>query len=158
MISEVISDLINQEVVSIYKMPDNKDMVIYLSDTGELFSTTKYDGYLRNLKMTFFSDPKFPNYSYLKASYKLVLFLPSITCDSSVMNIVANLKLDVTMQNVRKIEPKDVYLDSWDNIKKELNKDKVYLKYRVVVIDLDTEEKICNTTKLKCNGAMELSI
>lgn len=152
MISEVISNLINKEVVSIYKMPDNKDMLIYLSETGELFSTTKYDGYLRNLRMSYVTDPKNPNYPFIKASYKLVLFLDKITCDSTVINIVNNLKLDVASNGIKKIEPKDIYTDSWDNIKKELGKDKIYLKYRVVIIDLETEEKICNKTKLNCNG------
>lgn len=152
MISDVISNLINKEVVSIYKMPDNKDMLIYLSETSELFSTTKYDGYLRNLKMSFVTDHKNPNYPFIKASYKLVLFLPLHTCNSTITNIVANLKLDVAKDDIKKIEPKDIYPDSWDNIKKELGKDKIYLKYRVVIIDLDTEEKICNKTKLNCNG------
>lgn len=152
MISEVISEIINKEVVSIYKTPSDKDMLIYLNETNELFSTTRYDGYLRNTKMTFVTDEKMPNYSYIKASYKLVLFLPLTTCDSTIMNIVANLKLDIDNNGIKKIEPKDIYTDSWDNIKKELGKDKVYLKYRVVVIDLDTEEKICNKIKLKCNG------
>jgi hypothetical protein len=152
MISEVISEIINKEVVSIYKTPSDKDMLIYLNETNELFSTTRYDGYLRNTKMTFVTDEKMPNYSYIKASYKLVLFLPLTTCDSTIMNIVANLKLDIDNNGIKKIEPKDIYTDSWDNIKKELGKDKVYLKYRVVAIDLDTEEKICNKIKLKCNG------
>jgi len=154
MISEVISELINKEVVSIYKMPDDKskDMLIYLSNGGELFSTTKYDGYLRNLRMSYVTDSKMPNYSFIRASYKLVLFLDKMTCDSTIINIVNNLKLETLNNGVKKIEPKDIYTDSWDNIKKELGKEKIYLKYRVVVIDLDTEEKICNKTKINCNG------
>jgi hypothetical protein len=43
------------------------------------------------------------------------------------------------------------YPYSWDNIKKELNKESVYLKYRVVVVDLESEEIICKT-KINCNG------
>ena len=54
MISKVISSLINMSIVSIYKQLDGKDMLIYLSDTNELFNSKIYNGYLRNTETSYF--------------------------------------------------------------------------------------------------------
>lgn len=150
MVSKVISDLINMSVVSIYKAPVDKDMLIYLSDTGELFNTKTYQGYLRLTKTSYFTVKEMPSRQFARNNYKLVLFFGKKTCDSVVNNVIANLWLDVARENIIKITPTESYQDSWDNIKKELNKDKYYVDYRVVVVDLESEEIICKT-KIECN-------
>jgi glucan phosphoethanolaminetransferase (alkaline phosphatase superfamily) len=53
-IDKVVSSLINMDIVSIYKQPKDKDMLIYLSDSGELFNSAKYQGYLRNTETSLF--------------------------------------------------------------------------------------------------------
>ena len=151
MIDKVISSLINMEVVSIYKQLDGKDMLIYLSESNELFSSKKYQGYLRNTETSYFFDAKMPSRQMERNSYKLVLLFAKDTCDKDVRNTIANLLMDVPQNGVISVKPLKSYPDSWDNIKKELNKDSVYLKYRVVVVDLESEEIICKT-KINCNG------
>lgn len=150
MIDKVISSLINMDVVSIYKQPNGKDMLIYLAETNELFSTKKYEGYLRNTKTSYVQVPELPNRQVERNNYKLVLFFPKDTCDKDVKNTIANLFLEVPNGNVISIKPTESYPDSWDNIKKELNKDSVYIDYRVVIVDLESEEIICKT-KITCN-------
>jgi hypothetical protein len=59
--------------------------------------------------------------------------------------------LTAPKENIISIKPLKSYPDSWDNIKKELNKDNVYVNYRVVIVDLESEEIICKT-KITCNG------
>lgn len=150
MIADVISSLINKNIVSIYKNFSKKDMLIYLDTTNELFSTLKYDGYLRNTSTSFIDKEGFPSGLFTRNIYKLVIFFDGITCEKEIMNVISNLTLPKQVDTVVSINPTNVYRDSWDNIKKELNKDDAYLKYRVIVIDIETEEKICKT-KIKCN-------
>jgi hypothetical protein len=149
-IDKVVSSLINMDIVSIYKQPKDKDMLIYLSETNELFNSAKYQGYLRNTETSYFSNPKMPSQQMEKNTYKLVLLFPKDTCDSNVRNTIANLYLSSPIDGVVSLKPLKSYPDSWDNIKKELNKESVYLKYRVVVVDLESEEIICKT-KITCN-------
>lgn len=151
MISKVISSLINMDIVSIYKQLDGKDMLIFLADSNELFSSKKYQGYIRNTETSYFFDPKIPSRQMERNSYKLVLLFAKDTCDYDVKNTIANLYLSSPIEGILSIKPLKSYPDSWDNIKKELNKDSVYTKYRVVVVDLESEEIICKT-KIKCNG------
>ena len=151
MISKVISSLINMSIVSIYKQLDGKDMLIYLSDTNELFNSKIYNGYLRNTETSYFFDPKIPSRQMERNTYKLVLLFAKETCDYDVKNTIANLYMDVPQNGVITIKPLKSYPDSWDNIKKELNKDSAYINYRVVVVDLESEEIICKT-KITCNG------
>ena len=151
MISKVISSLINMSIVSIYKQLDGKDMLIYLSDTNELFNSKMYNGYLRNTETSYFFDPKMPSRQMERNTYKLVLLFAKETCDYDVKNTIANLLMDTPQNGVITIKPLKSYPDSWDNIKKELNKDSAYINYRVVVVDLEAEEIICKT-KIKCNG------
>ena len=138
-------------IVSIYKQLDGKDMLIYLSDTNELFNSKMYNGYLRNTETSYFFDPKMPSRQMERNTYKLVLLFAKETCDYDVKNTIANLLMDTPQNGVITIKPLKSYPDSWDNIKKELNKDSAYINYRVVVIDLESEEIICKT-KIKCNG------
>ena len=138
-------------IVSIYKQLDGKDMLIYLSDTNELFNSKIYNGYLRNTETSYFFDPKMPSRQMERNTYKLVLLFAKETCDYDVKNTIANLYLDVPQNGVITIKPLKSYPDSWDNIKKELNKDSAYINYRVVVVDLEAEEIICKT-KITCNG------
>ena len=138
-------------IVSIYKQLDGKDMLIYLSDTNELFNSKIYNGYLRNTETSYFFDPKMPSRQMERNTYKLVLLFAKETCDYDVKNTIANLYLDVPQNGVITIKPLKSYPDSWDNIKKELNKDSAYINYRVVVVDLESEEIICKT-KINCNG------
>ena len=91
-----------------------------------------------------------PNRQMEKNSYKLVLLFSKDTCDSDVDNVIYNLLMDVPKDGVISVKPLKSYKDSWDNIKKELNKDSAYANYRVVVVDLETEEIICKT-KIQCN-------
>jgi hypothetical protein len=149
-IDKVISSLINMDIVSIYKQPKDKDMLIYLSDSGELFNSAKYQGYLRKTETSYFSNPKMPSQQMEKNNYKLVILFAKDTCDSIVRNTIANLYLSSPIGEVLRLNPLKSYPDSWDNIKKELNKESVYLKYRVVVVDLESEEIICKT-KITCN-------
>jgi hypothetical protein len=137
-------------IVSIYKQLDGKDMLIYLSETNELFSSKIYQGYLRNTETSYFSNPKMPSQQMEKNNYKLVILFAKDTCDSIVRNTIANLYLSSPIGEVLRLNPLKSYPDSWDNIKKELNKESVYLKYRVVVVDLESEEIICKT-KITCN-------
>ncbi len=150
MIDKVVSSLINMDIVSIYKQPKDKDMLIYLSDSGELFNSAKYQGYLRNTETSYFFNPKMPSQQMEKNSYKLVILFAKDTCDADVKNTIANLLMDVPTDGVVSLKPLKSYPDSWDNIKKELNKDTAYVNYRVVVVDLESEEIICKT-KIKCN-------
>ncbi len=138
------------DIVSIYKQPKDKDMLIYLSDSGELFNSAKYQGYLRKTETSYFSNPKMPSQQMEKNNYKLVILFAKDTCDSIVRNTIANLYLSSPIGEVLRLNPLKSYPDSWDNIKKELNKESVYLKYRVVVVDLESEEIICKT-KITCN-------
>lgn len=138
-------------IVSIYKQLDGKDMIIYLSDTNELFNSKIYNGYLRNTETSYFFDPKMPSRQMERNTYKLVLLFSKETCDYDVKNTIANLYMDVPQNGVITIKPLKSYPDSWDNIKKELNKDSAYVNYRVVVVDLESEEIICKT-KINCNG------
>ena len=138
-------------IVSIYKQLDGKDMLIYLSDTNELFNSKIYNGYLRNTETSYFFDPKMPSRQMERNTYKLVLLFAKETCDYDVKNTIANLYMDVPQNGVITIKPLKSYPDSWDNIKKELNKDSAYINYRVVVVDLESEEIICKT-KINCNG------
>jgi hypothetical protein len=149
-IDKVVSSLINMDIVSIYKQPKDKDMLIYLSDSGELFNSAKYQGYLRNTETSYFFNPKMPSQQMEKNSYKLVILFAKDTCDADVKNTIANLLMDVPTDGVVSLKPLKSYPDSWDNIKKELNKDTAYVNYRVVVVDLESEEIICKT-KIKCN-------
>ena len=137
------------DIVSIYKQPKDKDMLIYLADSNELFNSKKYQGYLRNTETSYFFPANMPNRQMEKNSYKLVLLFAKDTCDTDVKNTIANLLMDVPKDGVISIKPLKSY--SWDNIKKELNKDSAYLNYRVVVVDLESEEQICKT-KINCNG------
>lgn len=139
------------EIVSIYKQIQDKNMFIYLSETGELFDSKKYQGYLRNTETSYFFPANMPSTQMERNTYKLVLLFEKDTCDKDVKNTIANLLLDVPKDGVISIKPLKSYPDSWDNIKKELNKDSAYSKYRVVVVDLETEEIICKT-KIQCNG------
>jgi hypothetical protein len=86
-----------------------------------------------------------------KNTYKLVILFAKDTCDADVKNTIGNLLLTAPKENIISIKPLKSYPDSWDNIKKELNKDNVYVNYRVVIVDLETEEIICKT-KITCNG------
>ncbi len=138
------------DIVSIYKQPKDKDMLIYLASSNELFNSKKYQGYLRNTETTYFFNPKMPSTQMEKNSYKLVILFAKDTCDADVKNTIANLLMDVPQNGVLSIKPLKSYPDSWDNIKKELNKDSAYINYRVVVVDLESEEIICKT-KIKCN-------
>lgn len=151
MIDKVISSLINMDIVSIYKQPKDKDMLIYLSDSNELFNSKKYQGYLRNTKTSYVPIPNMPSRQMERNNYKLVLLFAKDTCDKDVKNVIVNLFLDVPRDGIITITPTESYPDSWDNIKKELNKDTIYLNYRVVVVDLESEELICKT-KIVCNG------
>ena len=150
MVSKVISGLINMDVVTIYKQFQDKNMFIYLANTNELFDSKKYQGYLRNTETSYFFPANMPNRQMEKNSYKLVLLFAKDTCDSDVDNVIYNLLMDVPKDGVISVKPLKSYKDSWDNIKKELNKDSAYANYRVVVIDLETEEIICKT-KIQCN-------
>jgi len=149
-IDKVISSLINMDIVSIYKQPKDKDMLIYLSDSGELFNSAKYQGYLRKTETSYFSNPKMPSQQMEKNNYKLVILFAKDTCDSILRNTIANLYLSSPIGEVLRLNPLKSYPDSWDNIKKELNKDTAYVNYRVVVVDLESEEIICKT-KINCN-------
>ena len=151
MVSKVISGLINMDVVTIYKQFQDKQMFIYLADTNEIFDSKKYQGYLRNTETSYFFPANMPNKQMEKNSYKLVLFFDKNKCDSDVDNVIYNLLMNVPTDGVISIKPLKSYKDSWDNIKKELNKDSAYANYRVVVVDLETEEIICKT-KINCNG------
>lgn len=150
MVSKVISGLINMDVVTIYKQFQDKNMFIYLADTKEPFDSKKYQGYLRNTETSYFFPANMPNRQMEKNSYKLVLLFTKDTCDSDVDNVIYNLLMDVPKDGVISVKPLKSYKDSWDNIKKELNKDSAYVNYRVVVVDLETEEIICKT-KIQCN-------
>ena len=150
MIDKVVSSLINMDIVSVYKQPKDKDMLIYLAESNQLFNSTKHQGYLRNTETSYFFDAKMPSRQIEKNSYKLVIFFAKDTCDADVKNTIANLLMDVPTDGVISIKPLKSYPDSWDNIKKELNKDTAYVNYRVVVVDLESEEIICKT-KLSCN-------
>jgi len=86
-----------------------------------------------------------------KNIYKLVILFAKDTCDADVKNTIANLLISAPIDGVVSLKPLKSYPDSWDNIKKELNKDSAYLNYRVVVVDLESEEQICKT-KINCNG------
>ena len=151
MVSKVISGLINMDIVTIYKQFQDKNMFIYLADTNEIFDSKKYQGYLRNTETSYFFPANMPNRQMEKNSYKLVLLFSKDTCDSDVDNVIYNLLMDVPKDGVVSVKPLKSYKDSWDNIKKELNKDSAYVNYRVVVVDLETEEIICKT-KINCNG------
>ena len=148
MIDNVISDLLNIEIVSIFKTPDNSgNNVIYLSDSAnEIFTTARYGGYLRNIRTSYFQDTKL-NIKLTKCNYKLVLFFSLTDCIDHIKNKIERLWLSVPKDDIVTIKPTESYFDSWDNIKKELGKDKTYLKYRVVVIDIETEEKFCSNKK-----------
>jgi len=150
-IAKVISSLINMDIVNIYKQPKDKDMLIYLSESNELFNSKKYQGYLRNTETTYFFDPKMLSRQMEKNSYKLVILFAKDTCDADVKNTIGNLLLTAPRENIISIKPLKSYPDSWDNIKKELNKDNAYVNYRVVIVDLESEEIICKT-KIICNG------
>ena len=151
MVSKVISGLINMDIVTIYKQFHDKNMFIYLANTNELFDSKKYQGYLRNTETSYFFPANMPNRQMEKNSYKLVLLFSKDTCDSDVDNVIYNLLMDVPKDGVVSVKPLKSYKDSWDNLKKELNKDSAYVNYRVVVVDLETEEIICKT-KINCNG------
>jgi hypothetical protein len=138
------------DIVSVYKQLDGKDMLIYLSESNELFSSQRYQGYLRNTETSYFFDPKMISRQMERNTYKLVLLFSKTTCDKDVRNTIANLLMDVPQSGIVSIKPLKSYPDSWDNIKKELNKDSAYINYRVVVVDLETEEIICKT-KITCN-------
>ena len=139
------------DIVTIYKQFQDKNMFIYLADTNEIFDSKKYQGYLRNTETSYFFPANMPNRQMEKNSYKLVLLFSKDTCDSDVDNVIYNLLMDVPKDGVVSVKPLKSYKDSWDNIKKELNKDSAYVNYRVVVVDLETEEIICKT-KINCNG------
>ena len=139
------------DVVTIYKQFQDKNMFIYLADTNELFDSKKYQGYLRNTETSYFFPANMPNRQMEKNSYKLVLLFAKDTCDKDVKNTIANLLISAPIDGVVSLKPLKSYPDSWDNIKKELNKDSAYLNYRVVVVDLESEEQICKT-KINCNG------
>jgi hypothetical protein len=128
------------DIVSVYKQLDGKDMLIYLSESNELFSSQRYQGYLRNTETSYFFDPKMISRQMERNTYKLVLLFSKTTCDKDVRNTIANLLMDVPQSGIVSIKPLKSYPDSWDNIKKELNKDSAYINYRVVVVDLETEE------------------
>ncbi len=151
MIAEVVSRLINMDIVSIYKQPKDKEMLIYLADSNELFNSKKYQGYLRNTETSYFFNPKMVSMQMEKNIYKLVILFAKDTCDADVKNTIANLLISAPIDGVVSLKPLKSYPDSWDNIKKELNKDSAYLNYRVVVVDLESEEQICKT-KINCNG------
>lgn len=138
------------DIVSIYKQPKDKDMLIYLADTNELFNSKLYNGYLRNTETSYFFDPKMPNRQMERNSYKLVILFAKDTCDYDVKNTISNLLITAPIQGIVSLKPLKSYPDSWDNIKKELNKDSAYVNYRVVIVDLESEEIICKT-KIKCN-------
>lgn len=148
MINEVISDLINIEVARVEKMPQDKQMLIYLYDTQELFSTNIYKGYVRMTKGSRFDLAN--GQPMTRNNYKLVLFLDKTKCLQEIMNIIANLELKNQVGTIMSLKVGDYYLDSWDNILKEMNKDKFYTKYKVIVVDLESEEIICKE-KIKCN-------
>jgi len=150
MIDKYISSLINKDIISIYKQQQGKDMLIYLSDTNEIFSSKLFQGYLKKLKTSYIVKPEMPNTQFSKNNYKLVILFDKSTCDADVNNVIANLFVAVQKEKIIYIRPTESYCDSWDNIKKELNKDSAYINYRVVVVDLETEEIICKT-KIKCN-------
>jgi hypothetical protein len=139
------------DIVSIYKQPKDKDMLIYLADTNELFNSKLYNGYLRNTETSYFFDPKMPNRQMERNSYKLVILFAKDTCDYDVKNTISNLLISSPIDGIVSLKPLKSYPDSWDNIKKELNKDNAYVNYRVVIVDLESEEIICKT-KIKCNG------
>ena len=154
MVSKVISGLINMDVVTIYKQFQDKNIFIYLADTNEIFDSKKYQGYLRNTETSYFFPANMPNKQMERNIYKLVLFFDKNKCDSDVDNVIYNLLMDVPKDGVISVKPLKSYKDSWSNIKQELkesNKDSAYVNYRVVVIDLETEEIICKT-KINCNG------
>ena len=151
MIAEVISSLINMDIVSIYKQPKDKDMLIYLADSNELFNSKKYQGYLRNTETSYFFNPSMPSRQMERNTYKLVILFAKDTCDKDIKNTIANLLIIAPIDGVVSLKPLKSYPDTWDNIKKELNKDSAYLNYRVVVVDLESEEIICKT-KINCNG------
>jgi hypothetical protein len=137
------------DIVSVYKQLDGKDMLIYLSESNELFSSQRYQGYLRNTETSYFFDPKMISRQMERNTYKLVLLFSKTTCDKDVRNTIANLLMDVPQSGIVSIKPLKSYPDSWDNIKKELNKDSAYINYRVVVVDIETEEIICKN-KIVC--------
>ncbi len=147
MIDNVISELIDKTIVRVDKRPDGGNMLIYLYDSMELFTTLKYDGYLRMTKGSRFD---LEQAQMTRNTYKLVLFLDKKTCEKDILNIIANIDTKKQLENVFKIKVSDYYLDSWDNILKEMNKDKSYTKYKVIVIDIESEEIICKE-KIKCN-------
>ena len=138
------------DIVTIYKQFQDKNMFIYLADTNEIFDSKKYQGYLRNTETSYFFPANMPNKQMERNSYKLVLLFAKDTCDNDVDNVIYNLLMDVPKDGVISVKPLKSYKDSWDNIKKELNKDSAYVNYRVVVVDLETEEIICKT-KIQCN-------
>jgi len=126
---------------------EDKDTIIYISDTKELFNTARYSGFIRSISAERIDRPR--GIAFLN-NYKLVLFLDKDTCDADVINIVMNAETSRTgVTGIDYIKVKRYFLDSLDNLKKEV-KSNLYLKYRIVIADLEVEEQICKT-KLTCN-------
>lgn len=144
---KLLSRLLGIDIANVRIEKEDKDTRIYLNESNDLFNTAKYSGYIRQVGAERVDGRGF----VFANTYKLVLFLPKDMCDSDCLNIILNAETTRTgLDEVGFIKVKRYFLDSADNVKKEV-KEKIYLKYKVVIADLDVEEIICKT-KINCNA------
>ncbi len=147
MVDRLLSVRLGIDIAKIRVEKEDKNTVFYLSDTYELFNTAKYGGFIRSISAERIDRGRGAVFLNI---YKLVLFLDKGMCDSDCVNVIMNSEMNRTDVNeIDYIKVKRYFLDSLDNVKKEI-KDKIYLKYKVVIADLEIEETICKT-KISCN-------
>lgn len=147
MLHKLLTSLLGVQIANVRFEKEDKNTVIYLSDTNELFNTLRYGGFVRSVSSERVERDR--GFVFL-TTYKLVLFLDKDMCDSDALNFILNSETKRTgYSELGYVKVKRYFLDSLDNVKKEI-KDKIYLKYKVVIADLEVEEIICKT-KITCN-------
>lgn len=144
---KLLSSLLGITIAKVRFDKEDKETVIYLADTNEYFNTTRFGGYIREVSAERIEKNR--GFSFLH-TYKLVLFFDKTTCDDDCVNVIMNAETTRTgVSEIDYVKVKRYFTDSLDNVKKEF-KNNTYLKYKVVIADLETEETICKT-KIQCN-------
>ena len=134
------------KIASVHYTKVNGEFRIYLADTKRDFSTTEYGGFIRNISSERTGTVGF---EFLK-TYKVVLFLDKDMCDEDAERYILNIETERTLdKNIKYVRIKRHFLDSYENIKKEV-KDNIYADYKVVVIEIEVKENICKKL-IKCN-------
>lgn len=146
-LAKIISERLNKTIVHVRYEKHDGNYFIYLGESNNLFESTRYDGYIKHVSSERDGDDGFR----FTSTYRVVLLLDKTMCDEDVIGFIMNIELHKTnSKNINKIRIKRHFLDSNENVKKEM-KDNTYLKYKVIIVEIEVKEQFCKT-KIQCNG------